>query len=133
MRLIKILRDERGSVLPETAGSWIVFAIMLAICLSVVGAVNLKNELDNAANNVARVIASDGTYDAGEQQKVAAYLQRLHLVAQVTVSPAENTYNLGDPVDVTLSLTTSLGLGGYNGIALPIKGYGSAESEVYEK
>lgn len=132
MKLLRVLRSNRGGILPDTAISFILFALLFAICISALGAFILKNELDNAATQVCRFIEVDGHYDDAEQQKISDYLSEIHLNAKVSVSPAASTYDLGDEFTVTLSLSTNIGYGGHM-LSLPITGRAAGSSEVYQK
>lgn len=135
MRLPSIFRSRRGSIdmIPDFGGSIILFAIMLSVALSALGVMALKASMDNAAWHVCRMIEVDGTYDAAEQQKVAAYLSEIHLGAQVSVSPVQDTYDLDESFTVTLSFNAKLGGGGAQSLALPVYGRASGISEVYQK
>jgi|GEM_PF-4373290 hypothetical protein len=133
MKLLRILRNNSGSILPETAGSIIILSLLMAVCLSALGALILKMELDPAATDIKRMIEVDGRYDTAEQQKISTFLSNMHLSVNVNVSPADNEYNLGDSFTVTLTASVNLGAGGLKNLPLPIYGEAEGTCEVYQK
>lgn len=133
MKLKKIFKDDSGSVYTDAIVSTMLWAALLAIGLTSLGAMAKKFTLITAASDVKCLIEVDGKYDSAEQQKISAFLSGANVHATVSVSPAENYYSLGDTFTVTLSGTSQIGAGGIRYISMPVSAKASGVCEVYLK
>lgn len=130
-----LLKDRRGSVQIDMAGSLLIWGLFMALTFSVFAAFILEFNITAAASDVKRMIECDGRYDSAEQQKITDFLASENIHALVTVSPAPSggAYNLGDLFTVTLTATTSIGAGSSMSVPLPLIGRASGSCEVYNK
>lgn len=133
MKVKRLIKNKSGSMYTDMIATCLCGVVVIAIGISVFSVIARGNTLMQAADNVKRIIETDGRYDTSEQTKISNYLNAQHIsVTHVTVSPAKDRYALNERFTVTLSDTASIG-GSFGNIAIPVTVSSNGACEVYNK
>lgn len=132
MKLVKCLKDNRGSIYTDTVINFILPVIFIAISITSFGAIAKKITVMQSAYTIKRMIETDGKYDTEEKELIDTTLNNQNLVADVLVSPSKDEYSLGETFTVTLSTTADIGTG-ISLLEVPINQTVQGRCERYNK
>lgn len=139
-KIMAKLRNQDGAAMAETIAGFFIACLLIALLINVFTVLIFRSRVGTFAENVGKIVAVEGTYNAEVQQKVEEYKADSSLGSSVQVSLAGTDYisgtdkiQLNGKIKVTVTAVYDIGFFTFGNIPIEIKNNAVTRSEVYWK